>query len=51
MTDTQVTIEEFRQKIIDIFVFKSYPKTYIRPNFEEILVNAFEGKEANYDQV
>jgi len=42
-----MTLEDIRQKMVDIFVRKRYPRNHIKANFEEILVEALDGRESD----
>jgi hypothetical protein len=51
MTETQITLDEIRQTIVDIIVKKTFPKVYIWSNYEDILIEAFDGNDNNVDQI
>jgi hypothetical protein len=43
INEQQTSLEAFRNKVVDIFVRKTMPKVRISSNYEEILIQAFEG--------
>lgn len=47
----QITLDDIRSKLVDVFVNHTTPKTNIKFNYEDILIEAFDGKEEHTEQV
>lgn len=51
LSEQSMTLEELRQKVVDILVRKTYPRVQIKANFEQVLLDAFDGHETDTQQL